>query len=71
MTTLKMRAPFSRKFGAAAAAVGLMTLAGVAGAVTSVDSLKAGTALSTPVLHQSALPASFSEVITRVSARRW
>ena len=67
MTTLKMRAPFSRKFGAAAAAVGLMTLAGVAGAVTSVDSLKAGTALSTPVLHQSALPASFSEVITRVS----
>ena len=62
------RSPLSRKFGAVAAAVGLMTLAGAAGVMTSVDSLKAGTALSTPVLQPaSALPSSFSDVVARVS----
>ncbi len=62
----KGRAPVARKFGAAAAAVGLMTLAGIAGAATSVDSLKASTALTTPIVQAAALPASFSEVIARV-----
>ena len=66
--TSKQPASLSRKVGAAAAAVGLIALAGVAGTMISVDTLRAGTALSAPSTHQAAtLPASFSETIAAVS----